>query len=170
MMLNVVAWPAPLGPMTPTISQSPALSVTSLAAWTPPKRMEQPRTSSTDIAHPHFRLVGVLEAEPPAAQPTLQRQDLLAHAAGMACEGEQQEHRPDHDRGVLLRQELERGNVEAVAEQLLEEVGHEPEECGADDHPRPVPQTPDDGHDHEHQRQLKVEQVPHHERVVVGEE
>src|SRR5687768_15250159 len=146
MMLNVVVLPAPLGPMTPTISHSPARSVTSRAAWTPPKRMEQPRTSSTDIAHPHFRLVGVLEAEPPAAQPALQRQDLLAHAAGMARQREQQEHGADHDRGVLLRQEFERGDVEAVAEQLLEEVGHEPEESGADDHARPVPQAPDDGH------------------------
>src|ERR1041384_7112198 len=130
MMLNVVVLPAPFGPMTPTISHSPARSVTSLAACTPPKRIEQPRTSSTDIAHPHFRLVGVLEAEPPAAQPALQRPDLLAHSAGMAGEGEQQQHRPDHDRGVLLRQELERRKVEALGEQLLEEVGDQPEEGG----------------------------------------
>src|SRR5215510_4984227 len=104
MMLKVVVLPAPLGPMTPTISHSPADRVTFRAACTPPKRIEQPRTSSTDIAHPHFRVVGVLEAEPPAPQPPLDGPDLLAHPARMAGEGEQQQHRPDDDRGVLLGQ------------------------------------------------------------------
>src|SRR5947207_3308957 len=98
MMLKVVVLPAPLGPMTPTISHSLACRVTLRAACTPPKRMEQPRTSSTDIAHPHFGFVGVLEAEPPAPQPALQRPDLLAHPAGMTGKGEQQQHRPDDDR------------------------------------------------------------------------
>src|SRR5436189_5147313 len=119
-MLNVVVLPAPLGPMTPTISHSPARRLTSRAACTPPKRMEQPRTSSTDIAHPHFGFVGVLEAEPPAPQPALQRPDLLAHPAGMTGEGEQQQHRPDDDRGVLLGQRLEAGDLEAVLEQRVE--------------------------------------------------
>src|SRR2546423_5831708 len=117
MMLNVVVLPAPLGPMTPTISHSPARRVTSRAACTPPKRIEQPRTSSTDIAHPHFGFVGVLEAEPPAPQPALQRTDLLAHPAGVAGEGEQQQHRPDDDGGVFLGQRFATGNVEAVLEQ-----------------------------------------------------
>src|ERR1044072_5557046 len=98
MMLNVVVFPAPLGPMTPTISHSPACSVTFLAACTPPKRIEQPRTSSTDIAHPHFALVGVPETEPATAQPALQRPDLLPDPAGMAGEREDQQQRPDHDR------------------------------------------------------------------------
>src|SRR3954454_15179311 len=121
MMLNVVVLPAPLGPMTPTISHSPACSVTFLAACTPPKRMEQPRTSSTDIAHPHFAVVCVLEAETAAPQPALEGPDLLADPARMAGEGEQQQQRPDHDRGVLLGQCLEAGDLEAMAEQLVEE-------------------------------------------------
>src|ERR1041384_8468690 len=104
MMLNVVVLPAPFGPMTPTISHSPARSVTFRAACTPPKRMEQPRTSSTDIAHPHFRFVSVLEAEPPAPQPALQRPDLLAHTTGMPRQGEQQQHRPDPDGRRPLRE------------------------------------------------------------------
>src|SRR5436189_3073205 len=122
MMLNVVVLPAPLGPITPTISHSPARRLTSRAAWTPPKRMEQSRTSSTDIAHPHLGVVGVFEAEPPAPQPALQRADLLARPAGMAGQREQQQHRPDHDRDVLLRQRLDPRDAQPVLEQLLEEV------------------------------------------------
>src|SRR2546426_8291814 len=105
-MLNVVVLPAPLGPITPTISHSPARRLTSRAACTPPKRMEQPRTSSTDIAHLDFGVVGVLEAEPPAPQPALHRSDLLPHPARMTGQREQQQHRPDDDRGVLLGQHL----------------------------------------------------------------
>src|SRR5438132_9906000 len=102
MMLKVVVLPAPLGPMTPTISHSPARRLTLRAACTPPKRMEQPRTSSTDIAHalPASQgrsIMGVLEAEPPAPEPALDGPDLLAHPAGVAGEREQQQHRPDDD-------------------------------------------------------------------------
>src|ERR1041384_7129893 len=139
MMLNVVVLPAPFGPMTPTISHSPAESVTFRAACTPPKRIEQPRTSSTDIAHPHFRVVGVLEAEPPAPQPARQRPDLLADPARVTGEGEQEQHRPDHDRGVLLGQRLEPRNLEAVLEELVEEHADEREEGRADHDPGPVP-------------------------------
>src|SRR6195256_5305166 len=121
MMLNVVVLPAPLGPMTPTISHSPARRLTSRAACTPPKRIEQRCTSSTDIAHPYLGVVGVLEAEPPAPQPALDGPDLLAHPARVAGEGEEQQHRPDDDRGVLLREDLDPRKAEAVAEQLVEE-------------------------------------------------
>src|SRR5712691_6195453 len=137
-MLNVVVLPAPLGPMTPTISHSPARRLTSRAACTPPKRMEQPRTSSTDIAHLDFGVVGVLEAEPPAPQPALQRADLLPPPAGVASQREQQPHRSDPDRDVLLRQRLEPRHAEAVLEDLLEEVADEGEEGRADHHAGPV--------------------------------
>ena len=120
MMLSVVVLPAPLGPMTPTISHSPARRLTFLAACTPPKWMEQPCTSSTDIAHPHFRVAGVLEAEPPAPEPALDGPDLLAHATGVAGEGEQEQQRPDDDRDVLLGQDLEPRDAEPMAEQLVE--------------------------------------------------
>src|SRR5882672_5079534 len=122
MMLKVVVLPAPLGPMTPTISHSPARRLTSRAACTPPKRIEQPFTSSTDIAHPHLGVVGVLEAEPPAPQPALDGPDLLAHPARVAGEGEEQQHRPDDDGGVLLGQHLEPGDAEPATEELVEEV------------------------------------------------
>ena len=39
---------------------------------------------------------------------------LLAHPAGMAGEGEEQQHRPDDDRGVFLRQGFEAGYLQAV--------------------------------------------------------
>src|SRR2546423_9499822 len=113
MMLKVVVLPAPLGPMTPTISHSPARRLTSRAACTPPKRIEQACTSSTDIAHPDLGVVGVLETEPPAPEPALHGPDLLAHPAGVAGEGEQEQHRTDHDRGVLLREDLDPRNADA---------------------------------------------------------
>src|SRR2546423_8764502 len=155
MMLKVVVLPAPLGPMTPTISHSPARRLTSRAAWTPPKRMEQPRTSSTDIAHPlpasrSRGVVDVLEGEPPAPQPALQGPDLLAHPARVTGQSEEQQHRPDDDGGVLLGQDLEPRDAEPMAEQLVEEDRpDEGEEGRAEHHARPVPQAPDDGHDHE---------------------
>src|SRR5438445_8570106 len=106
MMLKVVVLPAPLGPMRPTISHSPARSVTSLAACTPPKRMEQPRVSSTDIGHPHLALAVLVDVEPLAPQPTLEGPDLLADASRMGGEGEQQQQRPDDQGGVLLGQHV----------------------------------------------------------------
>src|SRR5207237_8495593 len=144
MTLNVVVLPAPLGPMTPTISHSLARRLTLRAACTPPKRIEQPCTSSTDIAHPFpasqdCGVVGVLEAEPPAPQPALDGPDLLADPARVAGEGEQQQHRPDDDGGVLLGQDLEPGHAEPAAEQLVEEVPHQREEGRSDHDTRPVP-------------------------------
>src|SRR5258706_15862248 len=118
-MLKVVVFPAPLGPMTQTFSHSPARRLTSRAACTPPKRIEQPRTSSTDIAPPLpasriGSLVGVLGPEPTTAEPTLQGADPLTDPAGVAGQREEQQHRPDHDRHVLLRQHLDPGNAQAV--------------------------------------------------------
>src|SRR5688500_9555134 len=143
MMLNVVVFPAPLGPITPTISHSPARSVTSLAACTPPKRIEQPRASSTDIAHPLSAsgdrgVVGVLQAEAAAPQRALERPDLLTHAAGMAGQGEPQRHRSDDDRGVLLGQRLEPPDLEAVLEELVEQVTDQRKESRADHDTGPV--------------------------------
>src|ERR1043166_4630810 len=110
MTLNVVVFPAPLGPMTPTISHSPAFRLTSRAACTPPKRMEQRCTSSTDIAHPHFALLCVLEGEPAAPQPALQRTDLVSDSTRVPGERVEQENGPDDDRNILLRQHLQAGH------------------------------------------------------------
>src|SRR5438270_14004406 len=122
MMSNVVVLPAPLGPMTPTISHSPAFRLTSRAACTPPKRIEQPRTSSTGTADPPFRVAGVLEREARAPQPALDGPDLLADAAGVAGQRVQQQQRSDDDGDVLLGQHLEPGDVEAAGEALVGEV------------------------------------------------
>src|SRR5439155_19501588 len=54
MQLNSVVLPAPLGPMIPTISHSPTVTVMLVSAWIPPKRMATPRVSSTDIGHHHL--------------------------------------------------------------------------------------------------------------------
>ena len=43
--------------------------------------MEQPLTSSTDVAHSHLGHAGVLEAEPLAGEPALDGLDLLAEGS-----------------------------------------------------------------------------------------
>src|SRR5438105_134786 len=47
MQLKIVVLPAPLGPMSPTISNSPTVMLTSRSACNPPKRMETSRVSRT---------------------------------------------------------------------------------------------------------------------------
>src|SRR4028119_1149417 len=103
-MLNVVVFPAPLGPMMPTISHSPTARLTSLAACTPPKRMEQLRTSSTDIGDLHLLGTVVVQVEPVPREPALERTDLLPDPAREADEGQDEQQRPDDERGQLGRQ------------------------------------------------------------------
>src|SRR5687768_2905889 len=120
MMLKVVVLPAPLGPMMPTISHSPTAMLTSRAACTPPNRMEQPRASSTDIADLHLLLAAVVEVEAMPAEPPRQRTQLLADAAGVLGEREQQEDGAEHQRRVLLRQERQEAVVRDPAEHALD--------------------------------------------------
>src|SRR3954454_23171323 len=47
MQLNTVVLPAPLGPISPTISNSSTLMLTSFRACRPPKRMEMASVSRT---------------------------------------------------------------------------------------------------------------------------
>ena len=50
-MLNNVVLPAPLGPISPTISPAPTLSETSESAFKPPKRLEMPRNLQQGLRH-----------------------------------------------------------------------------------------------------------------------
>src|SRR6478735_2002427 len=100
-MLNNVVLPAPLGPMTPTISPSPMATLTSRLACTPPKRIDSSRVSSTDIVDLHLLQAAVVAVEAMAGHPALHGADLLADPAGEADQVDQQEQRPDHQRGVL---------------------------------------------------------------------
>src|ERR1041384_7493796 len=103
MMLNAVVLPAPLGPMTPTISHSPTEMLTSVLANTPPNRIETLRVSSTDIGDLHLLQPTVLQVELLAAEPAHDRTDLLADPTREEDERDQQEDRPDHERRDLGR-------------------------------------------------------------------
>src|SRR5215216_3347984 len=97
--------------MMPTISHSSREMLTSRAAWTPPKRMERLRASSTDIADLHLLRSAVLQVEAAAAEPPLDGPDLLADPPGEAGERQEQQDRPDDERRELLGQVLRRGDV-----------------------------------------------------------
>src|SRR5512139_4182881 len=97
MQLKSVVFPAPLGPMIPTISHSPARRLTSWSALMPPKWMLSASTSSTDIVHLHLGDRAGMPVEPVAGEPGPDRRDLLADAAGIHRDRQQQEHRPDDE-------------------------------------------------------------------------
>src|SRR5919106_184114 len=158
MRLNSVVFPAPLGPITPTISHSPADRLTSRLAWTPPKAMEQSRASSTDVTHPDLGLLGAVEAEPATLQPALHRPDLLADTARVGGEREEQEHGSDDDWRQLTGKVGQAGDLvdQAVEVDLAEDqVVDDGEEGRADDHPGAAAQPADHGHEHEDQSELE---------------
>src|ERR1043165_8142427 len=70
MQLKIVVLPAPLGPMRPTISNSPTLMLTSRSACSPPNRMDTSRVSRTGIDALRAGAAAHMEAEPPALQPS----------------------------------------------------------------------------------------------------
>src|SRR6187402_58489 len=105
MQLNAVVLPAPLGPMSPTISNSLTWRLRSSSACRPPKRIDRSRTSSTDIGALHRGRAGVrgVHRERLAGQPARERPDLLTDATGIQREGEQQPEGADELRRELLR-------------------------------------------------------------------
>src|SRR3712207_2355705 len=109
-MLKSVVLPAPLGPITPTISCSWIFTLTSRLAWTPPKRLAMPRASSTDIGDLHLLRPLRVRVELPARQPALERPDLLADAAGRRYQRQQQQDRSQHQRRQLGGQVVGRGD------------------------------------------------------------
>src|SRR5437879_1578404 len=104
-MLNVVVLPAPFGPMMPTISNSSTWMVTSRAACRPPKRIESPRASSTDIGDHHLLHASRRPVELLAGDPLLHRTHELADATRQPGEHDEQQHRPD-DTGCALGRQL----------------------------------------------------------------
>src|SRR6478672_3372854 len=99
MQLNAVVFPAPLGPIRPTISNSLTSRLTSCSACSPPKRIDRSRTSSTDTGALHrgqaALAVRVVHAERVALEPALDRCDRLADAAGVEDERLQQQQGTD---------------------------------------------------------------------------
>src|SRR5680860_545574 len=128
MMLNAVVFPAPFGPMMPTISHSPTEMLTSVFAKTPPKRMDTLRVSSTDIADLHLLRTSVTQVEATPAQPAHHGPDLLADPARIERAREQQQDRADHERRDLAAEVGRAGDgVEPVLEdrELVEQVTDE---------------------------------------------
>src|SRR3954467_8097525 len=73
MQLKIVVLPAPLGPMSPTISNSPTLTLTSRSAWRPPKRMLTSRVSRTGIDALRARPRSHVKTEASALEPSPDR-------------------------------------------------------------------------------------------------
>src|SRR3954452_1833021 len=125
-MLNKVVLPAPLVPITPTISPSPMATLTSRLACTPPKRIDRSRVSSTDIGDLHLLQPTVVTIEAVAGHPALHRTDLLTDAAGELDQVDQQQEGSDDQRRVG-RRERDRprhlGQQVLEAGDLLDEVG-----------------------------------------------
>src|SRR4051794_39288799 len=104
MQLNAVVFPAPFGPMRPTISHSLMRIDRSSSARRPPKWIERSRTSSTDMRAPRLRFCArrVVEAEPAAGEPPREWPDHLSEPAGVHHDGLQQQDGTDEARDVEL--------------------------------------------------------------------
>src|SRR5438309_262433 len=135
MQLNSVVLPAPLGPMMPTISHSPACSVTFCNALTPPKWMLTSSTSSTDIADLHLLHRTSVDVEPAAKQPLPDWRDLLADTAREPGDRQQQQNRADNNPDEVLWQP-DRSLDKPLQVQEFDQLSaaHQREECGPYDH------------------------------------
>src|SRR5690242_5287968 len=89
--------------MRPTISNSSTRRLISVSAWSPPKRIDVPATSRTDIdSFPPLGAVG--EAEALALQPPADRCGDRPQTLGLEDQREHREHsgqRLDHEAGVV---------------------------------------------------------------------
>src|ERR1044072_778852 len=99
MQLNAVVLPAPLGPISPTISHSSTLRFRPSIAVRPPKRMVRSWTSSTDTGTLHRACpgvsVGVVEGELVPGEPAGERSQHLTETAGIHDDRLQEQHRTD---------------------------------------------------------------------------
>src|SRR5436305_8356708 len=96
MQLNAVVFPAPFGPIRPTISHSSTFSAKPSTAVRPPNRMVRSRTSSTDIAASGKGGSGgvavlVVEREPLPREPPREGTQHLTEAARVHDERLQQQ-------------------------------------------------------------------------------
>src|SRR5918999_5101333 len=102
-----VVFPAPFGPMIPTISISLTAIETSYTARMPPKLTVQPSTSSMgsdSIASDRDRRRRLLRRRRRAPQPPPEGTEHLPEPARMAGQREDEEERADHEGGEIGRQ------------------------------------------------------------------
>src|SRR5688500_12549854 len=161
-----VVFPAPFGPMTPTISISLTEMDASYRARMPPKLTVQPSTSSMgldSIARNRDGRRRLLRGGRRPAQPAPDGAEHLPEPTRAAGQAEDEQERADHEGGEVGRQVGEnRNGVDGAGQlQLVEEVVGQGEEGRAHDHSGPAAQAAHDGHDHEDQRQPELELAGH---------
>src|SRR5438552_9423111 len=128
MQLNAVVLPAPLGPMSPTISYSSTCRLTSRSACRPPKRIESSTASRTGIDALRSRSAGQVDVEALPLQPPADRRRERPDALGLEDQGddgqEPGEGGDDVD-GVVLDEADRLPDVgEVLASQHVEEGEH----------------------------------------------
>src|SRR3954467_7039187 len=133
MQLKRVVLPAPFGPINPTISHSSTLSETSSRASRPPKRMEMPSSSSTDMGTACVSgVLLVMEAERTAGEPAADGSDNLSEPTRIHDECLQQQYRADETRDVVLVVDVPTAAVDG-AEEPVEKRVQQAEERRRDD-------------------------------------
>src|SRR5438046_2065837 len=118
MQLNAVVLPAPLGPISPTISHSSTLRLSPSMAVRPPNLIVRSRTSSTDTGALHRTDTGalVVQVEPVTGEPATDRPDDLAETARVEDDRLQQQHGSDHVGDVELVVAVERAPVHGAGD------------------------------------------------------
>src|SRR3954453_11737674 len=107
MQLNAVVLPAPLGPISPTVSHSLTARFSPSMAVRPPKRMVRSRTSSTDITASGQSSGGcvtglVVQREPMPCEPLRERPHHLPETARIEDDRLQQQALDDDVGDVVL--------------------------------------------------------------------
>src|SRR5213079_291103 len=106
MQLKIVVLPAPLGPISPTISNSPTLIETSRNACRPPKRMDTSWVSRTGIDALRSRSAADVHTETASLEPSPDRRGDRPQALWLEDQredGEDAGHDLDHVAGVGLQ-------------------------------------------------------------------
>src|SRR4051812_10869779 len=170
MQLNAVVLPAPLGPISPTISHSLTARFKPSMAMRPPKRMVRSRTSSTDITTSSQSSGGcitvlVVQREPMPCEPLRERSQHLPETARIEDDRLQQQARADDvgDVSLVVGVEVEpSGVVRDAREQRVDQR----EERGSGDHAGAVAETTDDDH---HDEDECLVEAGRRGEVLVGE-
>src|SRR3954470_2125322 len=107
MQLKHVVFPAPFGPMRPTISNSSSSRLTSSRACRPPKRIDRSWASRTGIDTLRARAFARMQFEALAFEPPPERGSHRAQPLGLEDQSEDGEHtrqRGDDIDGVVLEE------------------------------------------------------------------
>src|SRR3954447_5314577 len=170
MQLNAVVLPAPLGPISPTISHSLTARLSPSMAVRPPKRMVRSRTSSTDITTSGQSSGGgitvlVVQRETMPCEPLRERTQHLPQTTGVEDDRLQQQARADDvgDVGLVVGVEVQPSRV--VCDARKQRVDQR-EERGRGNDAGAVAEAPDDDH---HDEDECLVEAGRRGEVLVGE-